>query len=106
MIAVVGSVGAGKSSLLSSILGEMEKVEGSVNINGSIAYVSQSAWIQNNTVQNNILFGEPFNGAFYNSVIKTCELEKDLSILPHGDKTQIGEKGINLSGGQKQRLSL
>ncbi|XP_015781936.1 canalicular multispecific organic anion transporter 2 [Tetranychus urticae] len=107
-VVIVGSVGSGKSSLLSAILGEMEKVSGLVNINGKskIAYVSQQAWIQNATIRDNILFENPFNKTRYEEIISVCALEPDLAYLPKGDKTEIGEKGINLSGGQKQRISL
>ncbi|CAG7718432.1 unnamed protein product, partial [Allacma fusca] len=106
LVAVVGSVGSGKSSLLSAILGEMEKLSGSVNTTGSIAYVSQQAWIQNATLRNNILFGRRFDPTFYDKILEACALKPDLKILSDGDQTEIGEKGINLSGGQKQRISL
>lgn len=106
LVAVVGSVGSGKSSLLSALLGEMEKVSGKVNTNGTIAYVPQQAWIQNATLQNNILFGKPFDKKRYDKVIEACALKPDFAMLPGGDQTEIGEKGINLSGGQKQRVSL
>lgn len=107
-VAIVGSVGSGKSSLLSAILGEMEKVKGRININGKlkIAYVAQQAWIQNATLRDNILFGKPFDKTQYDKVIAACALGPDLAYLPGGDETEIGEKGINLSGGQKQRVSL
>lgn len=106
LVAVVGSVGSGKSSLLSALLGEMEKVSGRVNTKGSIAYVPQQAWIQNATLQNNILFGKPYDKKRYDRVIEACALKPDFAMLPAGDQTEIGEKGINLSGGQKQRVSL
>ncbi|GAB1607734.1 resistance-associated 1-like [Argonauta hians] len=106
LVAIVGQVGAGKSSLISAILGEMEKLRGDVEVQGSIAYVPQEAWIQNKTVRDNILFGKPFNKKWYNEVIEACALKPDFATLPGGDKTEIGEKGINLSGGQKQRISL
>ncbi|XP_069171929.1 multidrug resistance-associated protein 1 isoform X6 [Procambarus clarkii] len=106
LVAVVGSVGAGKSSLCSAILGEMEKQSGRVNIKGSIAYVAQQAWIQNSTLEYNILFNNEKDMDRYNSCIRTCALAPDLEMLPGGDQTEIGEKGINLSGGQKQRVSL
>ncbi|CAB3223726.1 unnamed protein product [Arctia plantaginis] len=106
LVAVVGPVGSGKSSLLCAILGEMDKVSGRVNVKGEIAYVSQQAWIQNATVQNNILFDKPLNKSKYNKILEACALKTDLTILPGGDQTEIGEKGINLSGGQKQRMSL
>lgn len=73
---------------------------------GNLAYVAQQAWIQNATVRENILFGKPYDPAKYERVIEACALKPDLEILPGGDKTEIGEKGINLSGGQKQRIAL
>ena len=73
---------------------------------GNIAYVPQQAWMQNATVKDNILFGKVYNKAKYEGVIDACALRSDLKILPGGDSTEIGEKGINLSGGQKQRVSL
>ncbi|XP_043784901.1 multidrug resistance-associated protein 1 [Apis laboriosa] len=106
LIAVVGTVGSGKSSLLSALLGEMEKINGRVNTKGSIAYVSQQAWIQNASLQDNVLFGKSLHKNLYNRVIEACALTPDLKVLPAGDQTEIGEKGINLSGGQKQRVSL
>ncbi|XP_053393099.1 multidrug resistance-associated protein 1-like isoform X5 [Mercenaria mercenaria] len=106
LIAVVGTVGTGKSSLLQAVLGEMEKVKGEVTVKGSIAYVSQQAWIQNATLQDNILFGKSADVTRYRGVIEACALQPDLEIMPAGDQTEIGEKGINLSGGQKQRVSL
>ncbi|CAG5119557.1 unnamed protein product, partial [Candidula unifasciata] len=106
LVAVVGVVGAGKSSLLSAILGEMDKLSGSVAVKGSVSYVAQQAWIQNDTLQNNILFSKGLNQDKYDRVIQACALQPDLDVLPAGDNTEIGEKGINLSGGQKQRVSL
>lgn len=104
---MVGGIGSGKSSLLSALLGEMYKLnEGKINVNGSIAYVSQQAWIQNSTVRDNILFGRDYNELYYNRVISACSLLADFDIMPLRDKTEIGERGINLSGGQKQRISL
>nr|APD26519.1 ATP-binding cassette transporter subfamily C member 1 X6 protein [Brachionus koreanus] len=106
LVAVVGSVGSGKSSLISGLLGEMYKFKGYINVNGSTAYVSQQAWIQNTSLRNNILFGHEYERELYEKVISSCALVSDLDILPAGDQTEIGEKGINLSGGQKQRISL
>ncbi|PVD27629.1 hypothetical protein C0Q70_12795 [Pomacea canaliculata] len=106
LVAVVGHVGSGKSSLISSLLGEIEKVSGKVTIKSSVAYVPQQAWIQNKTLRDNILFGKLFNEQRYQQVLRACALERDLAILPAGDMTEIGERGINLSGGQKQRVSL
>ncbi|XP_050087820.1 multidrug resistance-associated protein 1 isoform X5 [Anopheles aquasalis] len=106
IVAVVGTVGSGKSSLLSAFLGEMDKVSGRVNTLGRIAYVSQQAWIQNATLKDNILFGKPLDERRYQRIIEACALKPDIEMLPGGDMTEIGEKGINLSGGQKQRVSL
>ncbi|XP_071638104.1 multidrug resistance-associated protein 1 isoform X1 [Temnothorax longispinosus] len=106
LVAIVGTVGSGKSSLLSALLGEMDKLNGKVNTKGSIAYVSQQAWIQNATLQDNVLFGKALNKSVYNRVIEACALTPDFKMLPAGDQTEIGEKGINLSGGQKQRVAL
>nr|QCO93576.1 ATP-binding cassette subfamily C member 5 [Chilo suppressalis] len=106
LVAVVGAVGSGKSSLLSALLGEMNKVSGRINTTGEIAYVPQQAWIQNATLQDNILFGKDLDKQRYNNVINVCALKPDFDVLPGGDQTEIGEKGINLSGGQKQRVSL
>ena len=74
-----------------------------VRVCGTTAYVAQTSWIQNATIQENILFGSPMNMERYQEVIRVCCLEKDLEIMDHGDQTEIGERGINLSGGQKQR---
>eukprot|EP00079_Xenopus_tropicalis_P030763 XP_012826972.1 PREDICTED: canalicular multispecific organic anion transporter 2 isoform X2 [Xenopus tropicalis] len=106
LVAVVGQVGCGKSSLVSALLGEMEKEEGEVSVRGSVAYVPQQAWIQNCTLKDNILFGRAANEKNYKKVLEACALVTDLEVLPGGDQTEIGEKGINLSGGQKQRVSL
>ncbi|XP_009863211.1 PREDICTED: multidrug resistance-associated protein 1-like, partial [Apaloderma vittatum] len=106
LVAVVGQVGSGKSSFLSALLGEMEKLEGTVQRRGSVAYVSQQAWIQNDTLQENILFGANLNRPYYELVLESCALLPDLEQLPNGDQTEIGERGVNISGGQKQRVSL
>uniref|UniRef100_A0A8C2J475 ABC-type glutathione-S-conjugate transporter n=1 Tax=Cyprinus carpio TaxID=7962 RepID=A0A8C2J475_CYPCA len=106
LVAVVGHVGSGKSSLLSAMLGETEKRSGAVSVKGSIAYVPQQAWIQNASLQDNILFGREKKESWYQRVLEACALLPDLDNLPAGDATEIGEKGLNLSGGQKQRVSL
>ncbi|KAM0878477.1 hypothetical protein ACQ4PT_034840 [Festuca glaucescens] len=105
-VAVCGTVGSGKSSLLSCILGEMPKLSGEVTTCGTMAYVSQSAWIQRGKIQDNILFGKEMDSEKYDRILESCSLKKDLEILPFGDKTVIGERGINLSGGQKQRIQI
>ncbi|KAL5281109.1 ABCC2.2 family protein [Megaselia abdita] len=106
LVAVVGAVGCGKTSLISAILGEMDKLKGDVNTVGKIAYVPQQAWLRNCTLRENILFGLPYDRKKYERVVNACALKADIEMLSAGDKTEIGEKGINLSGGQKQRISL
>ncbi len=106
MVAVCGTVGAGKSSLLSAILGHMKIGQGRISVDGSFAYVSQQAWIMNCTLRENILFGETFDAKKYYDVISACALNQDLEVLPARDETEIGERGINLSGGQRQRVAL
>ncbi|KAI5097098.1 multidrug resistance-associated protein 1-like isoform X2, partial [Silurus meridionalis] len=106
LVVVVGHVGSGKSSLLSAVLGEMEKKSGNLTVKGSVAYVPQQAWIQNATLKENIVFGQQMKESCYQKVLEACALLPDLEILPGGDETEIGEKGLNLSGGQKQRVSL
>ncbi|XP_061222665.1 multidrug resistance-associated protein 1-like isoform X6 [Neopsephotus bourkii] len=106
LVAVVGEVGSGKSSFLSAVLGEMEKLEGTAQRRGSVAYASQQAWIQNGTLQENILFGANLHRPYYELVLESCALLPDLEQLPNGDQTEIGERGVNISGGQKQRVSL
>ncbi|KAK3824362.1 MAG: P-loop containing nucleoside triphosphate hydrolase protein, partial [Linnemannia elongata] len=106
LTAVVGRVGEGKSSLVGALLGEMYKYSGQVRSFGSLAYVSQTAWILNATVRENILFGRPYEKERYLKTIRSCALVPDFKMLVSGDKTVIGEKGINLSGGQKQRISI
>ncbi|KRY11421.1 Multidrug resistance-associated protein 1 [Trichinella patagoniensis] len=106
LVAVVGQVGAGKSSFLSAILGEMEKRNGTVGIKGNVAYVPQQAWIQNMTVRENILFNKPYRSDLMKKVLDGCSLNRDLQLLSGGEEAEIGEKGVNLSGGQRQRISL
>ena len=108
-VCVIGEVGSGKSSLLQAILNNMTSVtprHTKLIVNGSISYVSQESWIQNTTVQNNIIFFHPFDIDKYNKILDLCELKQDLDVLVGGDLTEIGEKGVNLSGGQKARISL
>uniref|UniRef100_A0A673LUX6 Canalicular multispecific organic anion transporter 1-like n=1 Tax=Sinocyclocheilus rhinocerous TaxID=307959 RepID=A0A673LUX6_9TELE len=106
LVAVVGAVGSGKTSLISALLGELHSLKGRINIKGSVAFVPQQAWIQNATLKDNVLFGSDVNEERYRSVVEGCALGPDLDLLPGRDQTEIGEKGINLSGGQKQRVSL
>ncbi|CAM1508323.1 Fc.00g051710.m01.CDS01 [Cosmosporella sp. VM-42] len=106
LIAVIGSVGSGKSSLLSALAGDMRKTAGEVVFGASRAFCPQYAWIQNTTLRNNITFGKDLNKKWYQKVIKACALQADIDMLPSGDQTEIGERGITISGGQKQRLNI
>lgn len=101
LVAVVGAVASGKSSLISAILGELPRVSGSIKRAGNIAYASQQPWVVNATLRENVLFGCEFDEARYNAVLDASALRPDLELLPAGDLTEIGEKGVNLSGGQK-----
>lgn len=109
MTCVVGRVGAGKTTLIKSLVGEIPLLDdgkGSIQVNGSIAYCAQNAWIMNCSVKENILFGKRYDKDFYQKTVEACELVSDFDSLPDGDGTLVGEKGISLSGGQKARLSL
>ncbi|XP_006869866.1 PREDICTED: multidrug resistance-associated protein 5-like isoform X2 [Chrysochloris asiatica] len=106
LVGICGSVGSGKTSLISAILGQMTLLEGSIAVSGTFAYVAQQAWILNATLRDNILFGKEFDEERYNTVLNSCCLRPDLAILPNSDLTEIGERGTNLSGGQRQRISL
>ena len=105
-VAVCGTFGSGKSSLLSCILGEVPKISGTVKLCGTKAYVARSPWIQSGTIEENILFSREMEREKYEKVVEACSSKKDLGILPFGDQTVIGERGINLSGGQKQRIQI
>lgn len=108
-VAIVGGVGSGKSSLLNTILGEVRQLRGHAVVKGNLAYFSQIPYIMNSTVRENILFShinESFDDQLYQRAIKCCALEHDLPMLPNGDGTEIGEKGLTLSGGQKARIAL
>lgn len=106
LIAVIGSVGSGKSSLMAALAGDMRKTRGEIAIGGSRAFCPQYAWIQNATVRDNIVFGKDFDPVWYSKVIEACALGPDLQMLPNGDQTEIGERGITVSGGQKQRINI
>ncbi|XP_058839979.1 ATP-binding cassette sub-family C member 4-like [Topomyia yanbarensis] len=103
---VIGPVGSGKTTLLQVMLGELEVDEGLVQINGTISYAAQEPWLFGDSIRNNILFVEEYDEQRYLTVIKICALERDFEMLPHGDQTIVGERGISLSGGQKARVSL
>ncbi|XP_025056144.1 multidrug resistance-associated protein 4 isoform X5 [Alligator sinensis] len=106
LLAVIGPVGAGKSSLLSAVLGEVPKDEGLINVRGRIAYVSQQPWVFSGTVRSNILFDKEYVKEKYEKVLKVCALKKDMELLEDGDLTIIGDRGATLSGGQKSRVNL
>uniref|UniRef100_A0A8C2XHS4 ATP-binding cassette sub-family C member 5 n=1 Tax=Cyclopterus lumpus TaxID=8103 RepID=A0A8C2XHS4_CYCLU len=106
LVGICGGVGSGKSSLLSALLGQMTLLEGNVAVSGGFAYVAQQAWILNDSLKENILFGNEYDQDKYNAVLEACCLLTDLAELPYGDMTEIGERGANLSGGQRQRVSL
>nr|CAD7428538.1 unnamed protein product [Timema monikensis] len=106
LVGVCGQVGSGKTSLLLAALGQMRLVTGQVTRDGTCAYVSQEPWVLNATLRDNILFGENFDAKRYYDTLYCCSLTEDINLLPGGDQTEIGDKGINLSGGQKQRVAL
>ena len=106
LCAVLGETGAGKSGLLTALLGECDVTAGRLGVLGRVAYCAQSAWIQNASVKENILFGSAYDRTKYAETIRRCALKDDLKALADGDRTQIGEKGLTLSGGQKQRVAL
>ncbi|KAK4697308.1 hypothetical protein P7C71_g748, partial [Lecanoromycetidae sp. Uapishka_2] len=103
---VVGRVGAGKSSFLQAILGDVWKIHGEVVVYGATAYVAQSPWVMNASVKENIVFGHRWDPRFYERTLQACAFTEDLKTLPDGDQTEVGERGISLSGGQKARLTL
>ncbi|KAL2743664.1 putative multidrug resistance-associated protein lethal(2)03659 isoform X1 [Vespula maculifrons] len=106
LIAIVGQVGSGKSSLLNVILKELKVCSGTLQVNGNISYASQEPWLFAGSVRQNILFGRTMDQVRYNNVIKVCQLKRDFTLLPYGDKTIVGERGISLSGGQRARINL
>jgi ATP-binding cassette, subfamily C (CFTR/MRP), member 1 len=105
-VVIVGEIGSGKSSLLAALVGEMRRTDGSVKLGGRVGFCPQTAWIQNATVRNNILFGTEFDQGRYDRVISDCALAADFEMLPNGDATEIGERGITVSGGQKARINI
>ncbi|KAJ3164936.1 hypothetical protein HDU88_004917 [Geranomyces variabilis] len=106
LTAIVGKVGAGKSSILAAIRGDMAKISGSVTVTGKVLYVSQKPWLLAGTIKENILLGGAIDEAWYQKVVAACALTADLDALPAGDRTEIGGHGVTLSGGQRQRISL
>lgn len=106
LIAIIGQVGSGKTSLLQAILGELTLSGGSINISGKISYACQEPWVFASTIRQNIVFGRTFDRKRYNEVIRVCALERDFKQFPYGDLTLVGERGSSLSGGQKARINL
>lgn len=106
LLAVIGPVGSGKSSLLNVILKELPITEGTLYVDGSISYAAQEPWLFAGSIRQNILFGAPMDKIHYQQVIEVCCLQRDLSLFPYGDKTIVGERGISLSGGQRARVNL
>jgi len=106
LTAVVGPVGAGKSSFLNVLLGEVGIDKGEAMVHGKISYASQESWVFEGTIRDNIVFVEDYNERRYKKVVKVCGLERDMELLPRGDLTVVGERGVSLSGGQKARVNL
>ncbi|XP_026805613.1 probable multidrug resistance-associated protein lethal(2)03659 [Rhopalosiphum maidis] len=106
LVAIIGPVGAGKSSLIQAILRELPLCEGSISVCGTLSYASQEPWLFNGSIQQNILFGSPMDYNRYEEVIKVCALKTDFKQLPYGDRSLVGERGVSLSGGQRARVNL
>lgn len=106
LVAIIGPVGSGKSSLLHAILKELPVNEGKIHVDGMISYASQEPWLFAASIRQNILFGLPMDKDRYQKVVQCCALQRDFSLFPYGDKTIVGERGISLSGGQRARVNL
>lgn len=106
LTAIIGQVGCGKTTLLEVILKELPLSKGEMEVNGVISYSDQKAWIFEGSIKNNIIFTNEFNAERYKKVVYVCALERDFELLPHGDETIVGDRGVSLSGGQKARVSL
>lgn len=105
IVAIIGDVGSGKSSLLAAILGQVQIVKGSIKVAGKVSYSAQSAWMLNESIRENITFGSEFDQKRYEKAIRVCNLEHDIANFDEGDQSLVAEGGENLSGGQKQRVS-
>lgn len=106
LLVVVGPVGCGKTSLLMAILGELRLTSGNAKALGRIAYASQEPWMFTGSLRNNVVFDSSYDGDRYKRVIHAAAMERDLTLLPYGDRTLVGDKGVSLSGGQKARVNL
>lgn len=106
LVAIIGPVGAGKSSLLQAVLRELPLSAGKISVCGIVSYASQEPWLFAGTVQQNILFGSPMDKERYKQVISVCALKTDFKQFPHGDRTLVGERGVTLSGGQRSRINV
>ncbi|CAH0557608.1 unnamed protein product [Brassicogethes aeneus] len=106
LLAIIGPVGSGKTSLFHAMLQELPLISGKMKINGEISYASQEPWLFAGSVRQNILFGLPMDRDRYKMVVKKCALQRDFSLLPYGDKTIVGDRGVSLSGGQRARINL
>ncbi|XP_072399246.1 probable multidrug resistance-associated protein lethal(2)03659 [Diabrotica undecimpunctata] len=106
VVAVIGTVGSGKTTLLHVIMKELELQSGSVNVRGIVSYASQEPWLFGGSIRQNILFGQKFDQRKYDDVVRACALKRDFNLLPHGDRTLAGERGVTLSGGQRARINL
>ncbi|KAH8365091.1 hypothetical protein KR084_001279, partial [Drosophila pseudotakahashii] len=106
IVAIMGTTGSGKSSLIQAILGELKAECGKINVNGSVSYASQEPWLFSGTVRQNILFGQPMDHQRYAEVVTNCALDRDFELLPFKDNTVVGDRGSSLSGGQRARISL
>ncbi|RZC41834.1 ABC tran domain containing protein, partial [Asbolus verrucosus] len=106
LIAIIGPVGSGKSTILQVFLKEIVPSQGTLHVGASVSYASQEPWIFGGSIKDNILFGERLDKIKYDEVVRVCALETDFSIFPYGDRTLVGERGVMLSGGQKARINL
>ncbi|XP_025829254.1 multidrug resistance-associated protein 4-like [Agrilus planipennis] len=106
LVAVVGNVGSGKTSLLNVILRELKILDGHIDVQGKVSYAPQEPWFFSGTIKQNITFGSGYNEKRYRDVLKVCALEKDIMSFPNGDRTLLGERGVTLSGGQRARINL
>lgn len=103
---IIGPVGSGKTTLLHALLGELTASSGEVTVKGKISYASQEPWLFVGSVRQNITFGQQFDARRYHEVVRVCQLQRDFTLFPYGDRTIVGERGVSLSGGQRARINL